>query len=680
MFRCMTNPLLLDTRPLPFDQVRAEHVVPAIQALLVQARAEVDAIARTTPPLTYESTFGRLEQATLRLSIAMSVVEHLEAVATTPELRTAYGTILPPVSEFWSSIPLNLELYQTLKAFSLTANASSLSETRRRSVHKTLEEFQRSGAELPEVKKARLREIDAQLSQHTTSFSQNVLDGLNRFELFVDETRTTGLPSTAKNMAKEAAERAGKPGYMFTLHAPSSIPVLTFAEDRKLREEVWRASSQRGLTVGNNLELVQAILSLRHEKAELLGFRNFADFVTVDRMAESGERAKAFVADLTERTRAAFDRETRELRTFFVEQLARPGEELEPWDIAFAAEKQRQAVYSFEEEALRPYLSADRALGGAFSLAERLFGVRIEPTALPTWHESVRSYRLIDADGRERGVFYVDLYPRASKREGAWMHGIVAGTSGQPHVALFCLNAQPPTQDTPSLLSFRDLETVFHEFGHLLHHMLSDVEVRSLACTNVAQDFVELPSQILENWCSEKLALDEFACHYQSGEPLPVELVAKLHQARNYRAASAQMRQLGFAAVDLALHTSRPEGSPEQINALAEGILTHYSVTQGKPGSSMIASFGHLFSHPIGYAAGYYSYKWAEVLDADAFTKFRKNGLFDRKTGEEFRHSILSQGDSAPPLDLFRSFMGREPDLTAMLARQGLVTDSQAGA
>jgi oligopeptidase A len=674
----MTNPLLSDARPLRFDLVAPEHVVPAIQELLTKARAELDAISNQESPLTYENTFGRLENATVQLIVAMNVVQHLKAVNTTPELRKAYGDVLPEYSEFWSSIPLNLPLYRKLKAFSVEGDLGSLSAEKKRSIQKTLEEFQRSGAELPDDKKARLREIDSLLSQHTTKFSQNLLDGSNQFKIIVDESRVTGLPPMDKTAAKEAALKDGTEGYLFTLQAPSWIPVITFADDRTLREELWRAWSKRGLSVGNNLELIAEILKLRREKAELLGFKNFADLVTVERMAESGQKARAFVDNLTTKTEAAFAQETAELKAFFYEQIAKPGEVLEPWDLAYTAEKQRQALYAFEEEALRPYLSVEHALQGAFHLAEKLFGIAIEPVELPKWHDSVRSYRVVDQEKGERGVFYVDLYPRPSKREGAWMHGLVAGVAGEPHVALFCLNARPPTEDAPSLLSFRDLETVFHEFGHLMHHMLSEVEVRSLACTNVAWDFVELPSQILENWCSEKVALDEFARHYQTGEPIPAELVEKMNRARNYRAASAQMRQLGLAAVDLALHMEPPSGSGEETNAFAEQLLSRYSVTQSKPGVSTIAAFNHLFDGPVGYAAGYYSYKWAEVLDADAFTKFKENGLFDRKTGEAFRRSILARGDTAPPLELFREFMGRDPDLTAMLERQGLVADPRA--
>lgn len=668
----MSNPLLSLGRPLPFDRVRAEHVEPAILSLIEDAKRELDAIAATEAPLSYDSTFGRLETATERLGVAMGIVEHLESVQTTPELRSAYGVVLPHVSEFWSNISLHSGLYRTLKAFGMSPSAKELSLTRRRLIEKTLDDFRRNGAELPDEGKARLLTIDTELSQLTTRYSQNVLDGTNAFELLVDEKRLKGLPETARVFAREAAEAKGKEGFRLTLQAPSVIAVLTFAEDRSLREEIWRAFNHRGRAVGDNLKLIAQILDLRREKAKLLGFSHFADFVTQDRMAASGKNAKEFVDDLTDRTLSAFALETESLRAFQKKLEGADAPTLEPWDIGYYAEKQRRALYNLDEEALRPYFSAERVVRGAFALAEDLFGIQIEPAELPVWHDSVKSYRMRDEDGRELGVFYTDLYPRESKRDGAWMHGLVASTPPTPHVALFCANSQPPTKETPSLLSFRDVETIFHEFGHLLHHLLSRVDVRSLACTSVAQDFVELPSQIMENWCSEKDALDRFAVHYQTGAPIPAELVRALLDARNFRAASAQMRQLGFAAVDLALHMTEVPSDPEALNDFAEQLLSRFSVTRSPKGASMIAAFGHLFSHPVGYAGGYYSYKWAEVLDADAFTAFKTQGLFDRATGKRFRESILARGDSAPPLDLFVEFMGRKPDLSAMLERQGL--------
>lgn len=671
----MQNPLVDPQRPLPFDQVLPEHVEPAVTLLLGRANAELEAIASESAPGSYEKTFGRLESCTQALNIAMGIVEHLESVQTTPDFRAAYNSVLPRVSEFWSSISLHTGLYEALKAFGASKAAQGLSPTRQRLVEKTLADFRRHGAELDEPGKTRLRQIDSELSQLTTSYSQNVLDGTNLFELYISEERIQGLPETARAYAKESAEAKGKQGYRLTLQAPSVIAVLNHADDRELRRELWEAFNRRGLAQGDNLALVERILELRQEKARLLGFAHFADFVTEDRMAGTGAAAMRFVEDLTRRTEAAFATETKELLEFRKKLEGPDAPAFEPWDVAYYAEKQRKALYDFDEEALRPYFSAEKVLEGAFQLANRLFGVLIEPVDLPIWHHSARSHSMKDESGRVLGYFYTDLYPRESKRDGAWMHGIVAGVPPEPHVALFCANAQPPTKESPSLLSFRDVETVFHEFGHLLHHMLSEVDVRSLACTNVAQDFVELPSQIMENWCSEKLALDSFAHHYETGASIPAELVERLLTARTYRAASAQMRQLGFAAVDLALHMEYALHPTGAVNDFSQAILNRYSVTVAPAGSSTIASFGHLFSHPVGYAAGYYSYKWAEVLDADAFTKFRERGLFERGVGREFRDAILSRGDSRPPLELFQQFMGRGPDLNALLIRQGLPTD-----
>lgn len=676
----MSNPLLSLGRPLPFDHVRPEHVEPAVLSLIGEAKRELDAIANTEEPLTYESTFGRLEASTERLETAMGIVEHLKAVQTSPELRSAYGIVLPHVSEFWTNISLHAGLYRVLKAFGTSSSVHDLSPTRQRLIKKTLDSFRRNGADLPEDSKARLLAIDSELSQLTTVYGQNVMDDTDAFELYVDESRLAGLPETARAVARESAESKGQSGYRLTLQAPAYTAVVTFADDRALREELWRAYYRRGQTVGNNLKLVSEILRLRREKAKLLGFSNFADFVTQDRMAESGSHAQEFVNDLAARTRSAFELETESLRAFQREFAGPDAPPLEPWDIGYYAEKQRRALYNLDEEALRPYFSAERVVGGAFALAEDLFDITIEPAELPVWHESVKGYRMLDESGHELGVFYTDLYPRESKRDGAWMHGLVAATPPDPHVALFCANSQPPTKEAPSLLSFRDVETIFHEFGHLLHHLLSRVDIRRLACTSVAQDFVELPSQIMENWCSEKAALDRFAVHYRTGEPIPAELVRALLDARHFRAASAQMRQLGFAAVDLALHIDQPPEDPEELNDFAEQILSQYSVTRSPKGASMIAAFGHLFSDPVGYAGGYYSYKWAEVLDADAFTAFKEHGLFDRATGKRFRESILARGDSAPPLDLFVEFMGREPDLSAMLERQGLGTRDASSA
>ncbi len=669
-----SNPLTRQTIPLPFDRIRPEHVVPAVEQLLTEGDQAIDAIASQTGSLSYDTTLAALERATEPLEYAMGLVEHLEAVATTSDLREAYNTVLPKVSTFWSSIALHEGLYSVLKRYAETDDAKSLTGPKKRLLEKTLADFRRSGAELAPDGKERLKALDQELSQITTRYSQNVLDGTNAFERVVtDPAELSGLPESALAAALDSAKAKGKEGYRFTLQAPSVTAVLTYADNRELRREVWQAFNRRGAgEKHDNLPLVQRILTLRREKARLLGFRDFADLVTDDRMAKNGAEAIRFVAELTEKTRVAFERENQELLAFRKSLEGPDAPELEPWDVGYYAEKQRKALYDFDEEQLRDYFPAERVLEGAFELAGTLFGVRIEPADLPVWDDSVRAHRLLDQGGETLGIFYTDLYPRENKRDGAWMHGLIASVPPEPHVALFCANAQPPAGGKPSLMSHRDVETVFHEFGHLLHHCFSRVPVRSLACTRVAQDFVELPSQIMENWCSEKDALDRFAHHWQGGDAIPAALVERMTRARNFRAANAQMRQLGFAAVDLALHV---EYSPEEhgdVSAFANAILQKYAVSKLPSDYALIASFSHLFAHSVGYAAGYYSYKWAEVLDADCFTRFKKEGLFNADTGRSFRDSILAQGDSEDPLELFRAFMGREPRLEPMLERQGL--------
>ncbi len=671
-----TNPLTQLSTRIPFDAIRAEHVVPAADALLTEAQKCIDDIA--TAPRTYEGTLGALESATEKVEFAIGIVEHLESVATTDELRKAYNEVLPKVSAFWSSIALNEGLYRALREFSETEEAGKLSGPRARLLEKTLADFRRHGAELPPEGKERLKAIDQELSKLTTQFSQNVLDGTNAFELIIsDEAKLAGMPASALAAARDSARSKGIDGFRLTLQAPSVVAVLTYADDPELRRDIWLAFNRRGVTgKTNNLPLVAGILRLRREKANLLGFSSFADLVTEDRMAKTGAEARRFVQELTEKTRAAFRRENEELLAFRRQLEGPEAPELAPWDVAYYSEKQRKRVYDFDEEELRAYFPAERVLQGAFDLAQKLYGITIEEADLPTWHESVRSHRIVDGSGTELGVFYTDLYPRENKRDGAWMHGLVASAPPKPHVALFCANSQPPAGGKPSLMTHRDVETVFHEFGHLLHHCLSQVPVRSLACTRVAQDFVELPSQIMENWCSEKDALDAFAQHYETGESIPAQLVERLMNARNFRAANAQMRQLGFAAVDLALHIEYDPTTDGEVNEFANRILNDYAATQLPDDYALVASFSHLFSHPVGYAAGYYSYKWAEVLDADAFTRFKEEGLFSTLVGAEFRDHILSQGDSEDPLVLFERFMGRSPQLEPMLERQGLLPKS----
>ncbi|HET6586009.1 MAG TPA: M3 family metallopeptidase, partial [Nannocystaceae bacterium] len=399
-----------------------------------------------------------------------------------------------------------------------------------------------------------------------------------------------------------------------------------------------------------------------------------------DRMAKTGARATAFVAELRERTEAAFAREQADLLAFRREIEGPQAPRLEPWDVAYWAEKQRRMLYDFDEEALRPYFALPRVVEGVFAVAQRLYGVTFEPEpALPVWHPDVQTYRILDQDGARLGAFYVDPFPRETKRDGAWMNGLLTGRLTErglePHLGLVCANVTPPLPDRPALLDHREVETIFHEFGHLLHHLLSRTTVRSLGGTNVAWDFVELPSQIMENWCWEREALDLFARHFETGETIPEPLFAAMQRARTFRAASAMMRQLGFCDVDLTLHTAWDEQDNADVVGVARRIMQRYSPTALPPEYAMIAGFGHLFAHPVGYAAAYYSYKWAEVLDADAFDRFLQEGLFSRTVGDSFRRNILEQGDTRDPAELYRAFRGRDPDVRPLLRRSGLPAD-----
>ena len=669
----MKNPLLEVRVDIPFDRIHAEHVEPGIDELLERAQAGLDAMA--TAPRTYDGTLGALEQATEGLEVAMGIVEHLENVASTPELRQAHNAVLPRVSAFFSGIPLHSGVWQALREFAGTPEATGLDPTRRRFLDKTLDEFRRHGAELPPDRKKQLAALDRELSELTTKFSQNVLDATAAFNLVLDdESRLAGLPGSARAAARESAKQKGLEGYRFTLQAPSLIAALTYLDDASIREQLWRAQDRRTAQGAfDNRPLVARILELRREKASLLGFSSFADLVLEDRMAKSADRAREFVRDLTERTRPAFERENAELEAFRRELEGADAPRLEPWDVAYYSEKLRKARFQLDEEELRGYFPAQRVLEGLFATAERLYGIRIEAReGVEAWDKAVNAYRITDADGTELALFYADLYPRDNKTGGAWMHGLIASVPPAPHLALICSNATPPVGDRPALLTHREVETLFHEFGHLLHHCLSRVPVKSLACTRVASDFVELPSQIMENWVGEKEGLDLFARHHESGEPIPAGLVERLRRVRTYRAAYAQMRQLGFAAVDLALHVDYDPERDGDVMRYARDILADYSPTPLPDDYAMVASFAHLFSHPVGYAAGYYSYKWAEVLDADAFTRFRDEGLFNADVGREFRERLLSKGDSRDPMQLFIDFMGREPRLEALLERLGL--------
>ena len=668
------NPLVQIQFRIPFDKIHASDVVPAVDQLLIESQQRLEETIRSERPLQ------ALDVMTEGLDYAMSVVRHLEAVATTPEMRDAHNAVQPKVSAFYSSLPLNENLWKAIQRYAASDEARTLNSTMRRFLTKTVDSFKRHGAELDIPGKTRLQEIDVALAEATTKFSQNVLDSTNAFELVInEEDRLKGLPPAAAAAARASAEAKGIDGWRFTLQAPSYMPVMTYLDDRGVREQLYRAYSCRatahgpGGAVFDNTALITKILELRHEKAKLLGFRDFADLVLEDRMAHTGARAKAFLDDLYTKIDHRFREENRELEEF-------ANQKLQPWDIGYWAEKQRAALYDFDEEALRPYFPLKSVVDGMFQIFGKLLGIRVlQEHRVPVWDPEVLCYAIEDQatganhSGANLGSFYADWYPRENKRGGAWMDAFLTGNpaKSQPHLGLICGNLTPPVEGKPALLTHREVETIFHEFGHLLHHLLSRVEVRSLSGTSVAWDFVELPSQIMENWCWEREALNLFARHWETGEPVPDDLFQKMKRAKTFRAANNQMRQVSFGSLDLALH--REWDPSEDVIAYSRAALQRFSPVPLPPEHAMIAGFTHLFASPVGYGAGYYSYKWAEVLDADAFTRFRKEGVFSERVGHEYREKILAKGDSEDPAELYRSFMGRDPDPNALLQRAGLI-------
>lgn len=693
------NPLLAFGRALPavsipFSDLKPEYVEPAVQKLLGKMREEIEAIEAQTEPPSYANTLAPLDAAGESLQVVMEVLGHWEGVDTSEALRTVYNRVQPEVSSFCAGIPLRAQLWQRVKTLESTAPRDQLTPTQSRYLDKTLEEFRREGAELDEEGKKRLKEISRELTELTSAFGQNVVAATAAFELYVeDEARLAGLPASALAQARAGAEAAGKTGYRLTLQAPSLIPVLTYLDDRKLRQEIYEAFESRA-TQGEqaNPPVLLKILSLRAEQAKMLGFANFADWVLNDRMARTGAVARKFVDDLANKSRGAFEKEQCELQAYRCQLEGPDAPTIERWDAGYYAEKQRRSLYDFDSEQLRPYFSVDSVVQGLFETAKRLYAVDVRVnTRLSKWHEDVQAYDLFDADGEHLASFYSDLFPREAKRDGAWMHpllsGIVeagavdsevaeVGRLQTPHIALICANVTPPVGDTPALLSHREVETMFHEFGHLLHQCLSKVEVRRFAGANVAWDFVELPSQIMENWCWEKESLDSFARHYKTGESIPDELLEKMKSARAYREATAMMRQLGFSTMDLALHMQFDPETDGDVLDYARSVAQKFSPFPLPKNHCMLAAFTHLFSSPVGYAAGYYSYKWAEVLDADAFTRFKAEGIFSSEVGKAFRQSVLQRGSSAEPMELYKAFMGREPSLDALLERSGMTTSS----
>jgi oligopeptidase A len=680
------NPFLDSDFHIRWSALKPELVASAIDAALVRAEASIASIAaRDLASLTYENTFLALEHATEELTVAWGKVTHLQSVADSPALREAQNAMLPRVSAFYAGIPLNSALWERLRTFANSPAAAGLTGIHRRFLNETVKDFRQAGADLSPEKRTRLEALQSELAQLTQTYSEHVLDATNAWQFVVGETeaaRLQGLPEHARAAARASAERKGIAGWRFTLQMPSQEPFMTYLEDEGLRREMWTAASQVGSRPPHdNTALINRILALRAEKAALLGLAHFADFAVERRMAKTGQRALDFINDLHTRAAGPFARECRELEEFRARETGTPARRLAPWEISFWSERLRRDRYAFDEEALRPYFPMHAVIDGMFELVKRIFGLRVAAReGVETWHAEVKFYDLFDQGGRHLGSFYADWHPRESKRGGAWMNYLITGGprpdgTRAPHLGLICGNLTPPAAGRAALLTHREVETIFHEFGHLLHHLLGEVEIKSLNGVNVAWDFVELPSQIMENWTWERESLDLFARHHETGATIPAEIFAKMTAAKNFRSAAATMRQMALARMDLLLHMRTAEFAGQaDVEPVVRALIADCLVPTEPPAPTIVKRFTHVFSDPVGYAAGYYSYKWAEVLDADAFTRFKREGIFNPKVGAEFVTKILSRGNSEDPAELFRQFMGRDPDLNALLQRSGLAT------
>ncbi|MSR36919.1 MAG: M3 family peptidase [Gemmatimonadetes bacterium] len=670
------NPILSEDYRIPFDRIRPEHVEAGVREVLRLGQQRLDALASDRPSArTWANTMEALDEITRWVDERIKPVGHLLAVNETRPLRDAYNAVLPDISGFWTRLPLNQALWERVEAYATTDEANKLEGIRRRHLDKTLLEFRRAGADLSAEDKTRLEEIKLELAQVERKFGENVLDATASWDLNItDPTRLEGVPESHVTRFLDAAQEKGLEGWLLTLDHPSVEPILKYARDRELRRTVHAGYVSRCRDGEfDNRGLVVRILQLRQAIAELLGYADFADYRLEDHMVKAGQKAMAFEQEMTGLTRAYWKRDVDQLRAHAHELGL---DQLKPWDASFVQESLRKKDYDIDDEALRPYFALDHVMEGLFGIVERVFGLSVESKPITQlWHPDVRYYEITDRDGTFLGGFYTDWFPRKEKRQGAWMNDLRTGgplPSGdfEPHLGVICGNFTPPQSDVPALITHREVETIFHEFGHLLHHLTSRVPVRARGGLNVPWDWVELPSQLMENWTWEREALDLFARHYRTGAPLPEALYGRMIAARRFMGGWQQMRQLSFGTVDLALHLEyarRPDASPEGAMDYTRERFLEFSPDPAFADLHILTSFTHLFGG--GYAAGYYSYLWSEVLDADVFTRFRKDGILNPRTGQAYLDAILSRGDSDDPERLFREFMGRDPEASALLER-----------
>jgi len=678
LFGKMSNPLLQMNGLPPFDQIQPEHIEPAIDALLAQGRQRVSELLKQSRPFTWDNLVEPVELLEDRLQRVWSPVNHMNSVVNNDALRNAYNACLPKLSAYATEMGHNEKLF---RAYQEVSQAEGLNQAQRKLLENALRDFHLAGVDLPAVKKARFKAVARELSELGSKFEENLLDSSHAWNRRVaDPKELAGLPASALDLARQNAEERGQEGWLLTLELPCYIPVMNYADNRELRREMYRAYVTRAsdhFPLGeqwDNGPLMERILALRHELAALLGFANYAELSLATKMAGSCDEVMAFLNDLAHRSRKHAREELQELEEFAQEHCGLDG--LEAWDIAYCSEKLRQHRYDVTQEELKPYFPEDRVLAGLFLVVKRLYGITItEVAGIRAWDPKVRFFEIRDDSGAVRGQFYLDLYARRHKRGGAWMDSysnrLFTQYYDQLPVAYLTCNFSPPIGGLPALFTHDDVQTLFHEFGHGLHHLLTRIDYPAVGGINgVAWDAVELPSQLLENWCWEQEALELISGHFEKGAPIPETLYRKMRAAKNFQSGMQMVRQLEFALFDFRIHRDYDPALGGKIYPILEQVREDVAVVRPPEFNRFAHSFSHIFAG--GYAAGYYSYKWAEVLSADAFSLFEQNGIFDPETGHAFLESFLERGGSEDAMDLYVRFRGRKPEVDALLKQSGI--------
>ncbi len=674
----MTNPLLSNSSLPLFSQIKPEHVLPAIKETLNNCRKTIESVLEQNSEYTWDNLVQPIDEMDEKFSRAWSPVSHLNSVKNSPELREAYEACLPLLSQYSTWVGQHKPLYNAYKQLKDSKHFENLSKAQKKVINNALRDFELSGIGLADDKQKRYGEIVAKLSELSSQYSNNVLDAtMGWSKLITNIEDLSGMPESALAAAKEQAKAKEQDGWLLTLDIPSYLPVMTYCDNRDLRFELYQAyntrASDQGPNAGkwDNTEIIKQIISLRAELAQLLGFDTYADKSLATKMAETVTQVTAFLTDLATKAKPQGEKELTELKRYAYEYFG--ASDIKPWDIAYYSEKQKQHLYTINDEELRPYFPEDRVISGLFEVVRRIFGITAKQRHdVEVWAPEVKFYDLYNANGELKGSFYLDLYAREHKRGGAWMDDCIgkmrfADGHIQKPVAYLTCNFNRPIGDKPALFTHNEVTTLFHEFGHGLHHMLTEIDVSSVAGINgVPWDAVELPSQFLENWCWQPEALEFISGHYQTGEPLPQEMLEKMLDSKNFQAALFILRQLEFGLFDFKLHSEKTPDILETLKQVREQVAVVPTVDWGR--------FPHAFSHIFagGYAAGYYSYLWAEVLSADAFSRFEEEGIFNANTGNAFLDNILSQGGSDEPMTLFKNFRGREPQLEALLRHYGI--------